>query len=288
MNRRVFRWFWFINTCLAVIAFAILLASSAVRANVSRNSGWTSFVSLLPSTLGVFSGLFTLSISIFGCIITLADEKKCLCFYLVGLLLVVVFQTSSTLVLTNYHNTIRISNYSLPSRMYTRAEDVALNDGVLSVYVMCCTGCEDANCTNQSLGGFPKLTLSNCAKDNSCQVVPGCDQNQSGKCFVNTHDLFPPCAVNGHLCKTLSKIFVDDHPIVGPAHLGSCGGGDPQVFQHDFDLFVGYVCSVALGVFIGAAVSQALALASGVYIMDSQRKALLQEDMPSRFFSDSL
>ena len=262
-----------LNCFTTVMGISVLIASSYARAQLREDSGWGALAvtSQNAAAIGIVAGLFTLILSIVGCVGAAAKQKRMLCCYLVGLLIVVLLQIGAAVAMTQYSNVLQIRDERTPSSQLTFGPDIAINNAAFSTFMRCCSGCP-SGCNNT--GAFVNYTLPFCAGNTTCQQIGPCGTSDQAKCFVNPPDskavvLVPPLFVPETLCDGLARIWVGapSHPIVGPADSGSCGKGDPVLFLQDMDAFVGASLNGVAAFFTFVAVMEALAWLTGLYLL---------------------
>ena len=281
-----------LNCFTTLMGISMLIASAYARAQF-RDDGWGSLVSSQgAASLGIATGLFTLVLSVVGCVGAAARQKRMLCCYMCGLLIVFSFQIAAAVTMSSYASTLsfrdeRGVNASSSNLMLTA--DIALNNAVLSVYVKCCSGCPNNVCNNPTPGSFFNGTLPYCSGNTTCTPISPCGTPNRQKCFVyppGTNVTVPPLAIPDTLCSGLGQIWLGkiSHAIVGPAFSGSCGAGDPVNFFQDMDTFVWYSLNGVAGFFTFVAVIEGLALIAGMYIIFCSKTAKVQGEDDEQVF----
>jgi len=261
-----------INCFTTVMGFAVLIASSYARSQMSSDN-WSGIISQQnAAALGIATGLFTLVLSLVGCVGAAARQKRMLCCYLLGLLIVLCFQIGSAVMMTNYATALQIRNesaFTQSSSLLTSSADIAINNGAFSAFIQCCSGCP-TGCNNTAPGAFTNATLSNCAGNNTCPIVQPCNGKQS-KCFVypagRSNIVVPPINIPQTLCTALASVSVSNHYVVGQVKSGSCGGGNPAAFLQDMDTVLSTSLIGVASFFTFVAVIEGIALIAGIYLL---------------------
>lgn len=282
-----------LNCFTTLMGVSMIIASSYARAQMS-DEGWGSLVnSQVASSLGIATGLFTLILSVFGCVGAAAKQKRMLCCYLCGLFIVLAFQIAAAATMGMYANTLSLKDergVNASSTSLTFGPDIAVNNAALSVFLKCCTGCPNNVCNNPAKGAFSNVTLANCGGSNStaCQFVVPCGLPASGsKCFVyqqNVPQVVPPLVIPDSLCNGLSNVWITNRYIVAPVAQGGCGNGDPASFIQDLDTFVGYSLDGVAAFFTFVAVIEALALVAGLYLVFCAKTGKVQGEDDDQVF----
>lgn len=269
---------------------SMIIASSYARAQMSSDS-WGNLVNAqVAAGLGIATGLFTLVLSVFGCVGAAAKQKRMLCCYLCGLFIVLIFQIAAAGTMGLYANALSYRDergVNASSASLTFPPDVAVNNGVLSVFVKCCTGCPGAICNNPTPNSFSNVTLPYCVGNNTCQTILPCGANSGRKCFVyptGQQPIVPPVYVPDSLCSGLTSVWVGNRYVVGPAPQGSCGGGDPVQFMQDMDTIVGYSLDGVAGFFTFVAVIEGFALVAGLYLVFCAKTTKVQGEDDEQVF----
>jgi hypothetical protein len=162
---------------------------------------------------------------------------------------ILAVQIGAAVVLLQYSGTLVIQN-SLISADLTSTASIEINNGVLSAYTACCSGCPligGVPYCNNAAPFFANITTSNCANQTNtvCQLVPPCSLSQNDTCYQYPPstvipppaNLIPAIKIDKTLCTILSKVSVNGTLIAGPSDTGACGGGDPAKFQQDVNKY---------------------------------------------------
>jgi hypothetical protein len=265
-----------LNCFITIMGVGVLIASGIARSQ-TRDDGWGTLLlnAQNASSLGIVTGLFTLGLSLIGCVGAAAKQKRMLCCYLFGLMIVLFFQIGAAVAMTNYANALQIRDergVSTASSLLTFPPDIAINNAAFSAFMKCCSGCP-SGCNNTTPGSYVNATLPNCAGNTTCHLLTPCDVALEPKCFIypkgSANIQVPPLVIPDTLCSALGVIWVGtpSHPIVGPADKGSCGKGDPIMFLQDMDTFVGDSLFGVAAFFTFVAVMEGLALLAGLYLL---------------------
>lgn len=211
-------------------------------------------------------------VACFGCVASRRGHKGMLCIYLFVVTAALAAQIAATVLIANFAGALG-NQSALISSSLTNQADILLNNAVYSSYTACCTGCPSAqNCTN--IQPYYNQTLGNCFNSNTstfiCGLVPTCsdsDPNQQA-CFKNPGTSIPPVSIDQGICTTFQSLKNGTNvPLVGSALTGSCGGGSPLQYMHDFVAYfnsVFYYFIIAFGVLCGI---QALNLLAACFIL---------------------
>jgi len=281
-----------LNCFTTLMGVSMLIASAYARAQF-RDDGWGSLVSSQSAaSLGIATGLFTLVLSVVGCVGAAAKQKRMLCCYMCGLLIVLCFQIAAAVTMTSYANTLGIRDErgaNASSIMLTFTPDIAINNAVLSVFLKCCSGCPDNVCNNPTPGSYFNGTLPYCANSTCSSVLP-CSMTSRSKCLVYpqaaVNITVPPLAIPSTLCDGLSRVWIGtpSHAIVGAVSQGSCGKGDPAAFLQDMDTFVGYSLDGVAAFFTFVAVIEGIALVAGMYLIFCAKQTKVQGEDDEQVF----
>lgn len=182
------------------------------------------------------AGLGILLVSLMGCYG--ANERKAFylgCYALLLFLLIVVQAVGAYFMFT-YIGTIQAIDSGAVSSAISDVLAQQINNGVLSSYTKCCSGCSTAGaCTREAAVEAIGNSTANCPAS-ACTAVEACPEtNPPAACFVfldgDTVET-PPFILDTAVCTALQTITYNETLLVGPAADGSCGGGVPKNYQN--------------------------------------------------------
>jgi len=171
------------------------------------------------------------------------------------------------------------------------ATAIQINNGVLSIYATCCSGCPDSICDETVANEFTSLICetpesataafsTNCTLVETCAAAPGAEAcYQSVEEGVNLTTV-PPEAIAPGVCVSLQETeFLSSNttlgfttsPIVGvfanDPKSSSCGRGDPFLFRSNmYEFAAGYAQTVMI-IFAVIAGIQFFVFLAGCYVV---------------------
>jgi len=255
-----------LNFCTLLLGCFLLGISIYLR--VQFATGWETIVSLNAVYVGMAAGAIMIIISILGCVVANNVNKQLDCCYLLLVFIVFALTIACAVLANNYKGAMQMVAVT-PSYSLTAAPQITLNNGLLSMYTACCSGCTDPSvCNNVNAYyngtiGANCLGPSNVTITNVCTTVTECPATAVPStplsCYVipaaTTNPMLPTDLIDISICTTLASLYSNaTTPLVGPAAKGSCGAGDPTTFKVDVNNWFAdkwYWISIAMAVICG-------------------------------------
>jgi hypothetical protein len=264
-----------------------VLASSIYIASVF-SQGWEVVISLDTVWLGIAAGVGLVFVAAIGLGAAGNNNHNLLWIYLVlQLLITAILIGASVLVFAAYNGYISEAATVKDSISIKSASAIALNNGLLSSYTACCSGCH-FGCNNART--FYNYTTPAPCLNETCLPVLACDSDSTtviaellagnitgnftevlgllNACYIpdqgNTTTVMrnPPYVIEQSICSALGLVDgPNGAPLVGPVSNGkSCGGGVPATYRTQVNsyfssrfYYLGIVlgCICALQIFVG-------------------------------------
>ncbi|KAH9255590.1 hypothetical protein BASA81_006420 [Batrachochytrium salamandrivorans] len=198
----------------------------------SFSNGWESLISINAVYAGIAAGALLIIVSMIGCCAAKKDQNKCLVFvYAVLIIAALAIQIAAAVIVFDYSNALAGSE-NWVSGSLTDSTQVSINNGVLSSFTACCSGCPTGGVCNNAQAFF-NHTLENCQSNTiTCSQVPICATGTSSDCFVYPPStpanklLNPSTYIDAGVCTILSDLTQNGTKLVGSVDVGSCGGGN--------------------------------------------------------------
>lgn len=221
---------YFFNFVTLVLGAAMVGCGSYVAASFSN--GWESLVSINAVYAGIAAGAILIIVSVIGCCAAKRDQSKCLVFvYAVLIVAALAIQIAAAVVVFEYSNSLAGSDTWVSGNL-TDSNQRTINNGLLSSFTACCSGCPSGGVCNNAQPFFNE-TLANCQSGTiTCSQVPICATTSSADCFVYPAStpanelLNPSTYIDAGMCTILSGLTQNGTKLVGHVDVGSCGGGD--------------------------------------------------------------
>lgn len=185
----------------------------------------------------VVVGVALIFVAALGCFASQKGHKCLLFVYLVIVFSALIAQIASAILVGQYLGKIN----DVPNTGYiTDVFSIQVNNGILSTFTACCTGCPDSPvdttvCQVGMTAPYYSRPLANCNStlgQPACKYVRKCDVGYSNSsCFAGTVTQVPPLNPDGAFCATFAAFSVNNRTIVGPYSTGSCGGGSPSAYM---------------------------------------------------------
>lgn len=153
-----------------------------------------------------------------------------------------------------------------------------MNNVVLSIFIKCCSGCPGRHlCDNPNPDSFANYSLSYCAYPSNCTVPGPCTLKGQDSCFVDRTDIWrsgvnltiPSYSIDSMICRDLQTLSVHGVTLVGPAILGSCGGGSPAAFRSSLAILVSNESVPFFSLYLTVALIQMGILFLSLYLFSS-------------------
>lgn len=253
------------------------------------DQGWSAVFSTGAVWVGIFAGLFMVIVSFLGCYAARKNKKMLLCWYLICVGALFAIQVAAAALLIGYANSFT----ALSSPSATKSADIAttndayVNNALLSLYTICCSGCPVAGITAFSGGqvktcyaGYPS-TYAVCPNagtaSSTCIYSSPCTAAGQNNCWAygpsnyvynqNGGLSFPPVKMDPTFCAVLKGVSTSGKPLVGAPSVGGCGGGNPGAFRSNINDYFGPKLYFAGVVFALIAVIQGSVIFVCVYVI---------------------
>ena len=285
----------FFNVLTGIIGLAIVGGSSYVWATYNKN-GFDALLAMSTVYIGVAAGVGPFLFSFMGCYGAYANKKSLLFFYLFLLFVILALEIAVAVLFGIYSGQIS-ENSKLSSNSAVESANtvfaVTVNNGVVSTYTYCCSGCGTPPCAPVAVSN--DFTVGNCNNTvsfpNNCEVAETCaDAPSAPACYQSTDNVAPTVVptleVAPAVCLALTNVkftptnntmSLVESPLVGPfttATSASCGRGSVAQFRTDmYDVAAQYGQTMII-VFSVLAAVQALVLGCGTYIVCCGKKDL--------------
>jgi hypothetical protein len=183
-------------------------------------------------------------VSFLGCAAAKKNQSKTLvCCYLLFVTAILGLQIAAAVLAMQYYGVINESQ-GLASNDLINSLSIELNNGILSTYTACCTGCPSnaSPACNNAAAFFANTTNPNCVGQSvTCSQVQVCGNAVTNDCYVFAPAAtvkVPPVQVDLGLCTLFTSLTdTNNTALVGPAGSGSCGKGNPATFQTNVELY---------------------------------------------------
>jgi hypothetical protein len=292
---------WHFNNKQVMMILGFIVFGMSVYTKQTFTDRWSSVISTGAVWVGIFSGLFMILIAFLGCYSARKNKKMLLCLYLICVGGLLALQSAAAAVLINYSSRFR-TVYSANSADLTNTDDVYVNNAVLSVYSICCGGCDsnvvmayngglkgcnrpDENYWTINTNSLPrfcnttrqmqeasrlKVTWQSkpCSNTGPC-VNPGddnCWKYFDGSVSRGLYP-YPPVAIDRTFCTMLQELSQNGNPIVGYPQQGGCANGSPGAFFLAIDAYFSPKMYYAGVVFALIAAIQGTVLFVGFYVI---------------------
>mmetsp|Transcript_28609 Transcript_28609/g.58471 ORF Transcript_28609/g.58471 Transcript_28609/m.58471 type:complete len:297 (+) Transcript_28609:81-971(+) len=278
------------NVLTALMGLAIM--GGSIYAWVTYNAnGFDALVSMATIYVALAVGTMVFLMSFMGCYAAKNDKRALLIIYLFFLFLILLIEIAGAVVFAMFAGRLDANN-SLTSS--STVEDavaetaIRVNNGALSIYATCCSGCGADVCKTELTNDFTVTACgttsdpfaSNCTVVETCVAQPGAQAcYQSTEAGQNLTSV-PPTDIAPAVCATLTEtsftpenntFAYDASPLVGAfasnAKSSSCGRGDPFVFRNNmYEYAAGYATTVMI-IFAVFAGLQFLVFLAGCYVV---------------------
>src|SRR5690242_5969988 len=112
-----------------------------IYAAVTFQEGWDTFVTLSAVYAGIAAGVVMVLVSFLGCAAASKNQNKGIVFcYFLLVSLILGLQVGAAVVIMQYSGFIADQNGLVSSELISSGS-FALNNGILSTYTACCSGC---------------------------------------------------------------------------------------------------------------------------------------------------
>lgn len=223
----------FLNTLTMIMG--IVMFAGAIFVSVTPE--YSAFFPTYSIWVAGAAGILIFFVSLFGCVVVYKDYRKSMALYTLLVLLILGMQIAGAYLYSSYYNIIQAGaadGFSAPA--LTNPDAIELNNAILSVYTVCCTGCSlTALCTTPYNEGVPTdtdyCTLLTCLPALKCLVIP------QPTCYQSTDSSdpeIPSFKVDPAICTNLATTSINSTStvkFVGNSLEGGCGGGVPVNFQ---------------------------------------------------------
>lgn len=223
------------NTVTLALGAAML--GCGIYVLVNFGAGWDTVISVSAVYAGIAAGVIMLIVSLLGCAAAQKNQNKCLVFtYAVLVCIALALQIGAAVVVYDYSN-ILAGNDTLISGELTQQVDISVNNGLLSAFAACCSGCPSCN----NAAAFYNQTLPNCdSTEITCDQVAPCTSTEDTVCYVYGVNAtqpvpVPPTKIDIGMCTVLADLTQNGTKIVGPVDEGSCGAGSAAQFVQNFN-----------------------------------------------------
>jgi hypothetical protein len=202
---------------------------------VEFSNGWSGVVSLTSVYIAIAAGVLMMLVSLLGCAAGRKNQNKVLVFiYLVLVCGVLALEIAAAVLAAQYAGLVNVTSSSLASSLEADA-NIEINNSILSLYTSCCSGCPAGAGCNNTLPNFGNTTGIGCTNVTvTCELVPVCSGSVNDTCYQflpgSVVDI-PPFAFDNTFCSFFENLHLNGTSLVGPADSGSCGRGNPQVFE---------------------------------------------------------
>jgi hypothetical protein len=257
------RFLYLVNFATMLVGGALL--GLAIYVRIFYTDGWGPVVPVNSITMALAAGALMMVASLYGCCAAQQGHKGLLLLYLCFISGILALQVSAAALTFQYSQGLTSQEMHVSSDILDAGRN-ALNDGVLSTYVACCSGCPlpASGCTN-SQAPFYNMSNANCASSRNvtCTYPQVCNAsaNITQGCFTSL--VVPSILIGSDVCSTFEGVAPNGVPLVGPIDSGGCGGGKPGAFQLSvYDFFGTQTFNVSIGLAVIAGVELLAWLAS--------------------------